>query len=163
MAHCTLCEQTSAVISKSLSVCLACIRQRPQEALEFAARAHRECRTDFGLPPVSPDHSEGLSCNICVNRCRMAPNEMGYCGLRRNHNGRLVGASSTMGKLSWYHDALPTNCVANWVCPGGTGSGYPEFANRCGPETGFKNLAVFFKAVRSIACFARTGISEDKH
>jgi pyruvate formate lyase activating enzyme len=146
MPQCTLCEQNSAVISKSLSVCLACIRQRPQEALEIAMRAHRESRADFGLPPSPPDNPEGLSCSICVNRCRMAENEMGYCGLRRNHNGRLIGVSASTGKLSWYHDALPTNCVADWVCPGGTGAGYPEFANRRGAETGFKNLAVFFQS-----------------
>ena len=65
----------------------------------------------------------------------MAENEIGYCGLRRNNNGRIVGVSSTTGKLSWYHDPLPTNCVADWVCPAGTGAGYPKFANRCGAET----------------------------
>ncbi len=128
-----------------LSVCLTCIRQRPREALEIAARAHRQSRAIFGLPPSPPDNPKGLPCNICINRCRMAENEIGYCGLRHNHNGRLVGVSSTTGKLSWYHDALPTNCVADWVCPAGTGAGYPEFANRRGAETGFKNLAVFFQ------------------
>jgi pyruvate formate lyase activating enzyme len=75
----------------------------------------------------------------------MAENEIGYCGLRRNHNSRLVGVSPTSAKLSWYHDPLPTNCVADWVCPAGTGAGYPKFANRCGAEIGFKNLAVFFQ------------------
>jgi pyruvate formate lyase activating enzyme len=145
MAQCSLCEQNSADVSKTLSVCLRCIRQRPRQALEIAARAHRECRAAFGLPFRPPDSPEGLSCNICVNRCRMAENEIGYCGLRRNNNGRIVGVSSTTGKLSWYHDPLPTNCVADWVCPAGTGAGYPKFANRCGAETGFKNLAVFFQ------------------
>ena len=145
MAQCSLCEQNSAVISKVLKVCLACIRQQPQAALEVTARAHRESRADFGLPSSPPDNPAGLSCNICVNRCRMAENEIGYCGLRRNRNGRLAGVSASNGKLSWYHDPLPTNCVADWVCAGGTGAGYPEFANRCGAETGFKNLAVFFQ------------------
>jgi pyruvate formate lyase activating enzyme len=56
-----------------------------------------------------------------------------------------VGVSPTSAKLSWYHDPLPTNCVADWVCPAGTGAGYPKFANRCGAEIGFKNLAVFFQ------------------
>ena len=145
MAQCILCEHNSADISKTLSVCLACIRRRPREALGITARAHRESRANFGLPLRPPESTEGLSCNICVNRCHMAENEIGYCGLRRNHNGRLVGVSATTGKLSWYHDPLPTNCVADWVCPGGTGAGYPKFAHRCGAETGFKNLAVFFQ------------------
>jgi pyruvate formate lyase activating enzyme len=76
----------------------------------------------------------------------MLDDETGYCGLRRNQKGSLIGVSSSRGKLSWYHDFLPTNCVADWVCPGGTGAGYPKYANRRGAETGFKNLAVFFQA-----------------
>jgi len=50
------------------------------------------------------------------------------------------------GKLSWYHDPLPTNCVADWVCSGGTGAGYPKYAHCPGPELGYSNLAVFFHA-----------------
>jgi pyruvate formate lyase activating enzyme len=33
--------------------------------------------------------------------------------------------------------------VADWVCPGGSECGYPEFSYSIGPEYGFKNLAVF--------------------
>jgi pyruvate formate lyase activating enzyme len=36
--------------------------------------------------------------------------------------------------------------VADWVCPGGTGAGYPTYAYACGPEYGYKNLAVFYHA-----------------
>ena len=145
MATCTLCDRKSADISDTLSVCLTCIRRRPQKALQIAAQAHRQSRADFGLPPSPPKNARGKPCNICMNQCRIGENEVGYCGLRRNINGRLVGVSSNAGKLSWYHDPLPTNCVADWVCPGGTGAGYPQFAHRCGSETGFKNLAVFFQ------------------
>lgn len=60
--------------------------------------------------------------------------------------GKLSGASAKKGNVSWYHDPLPTNCVADWVCPGGTGAGYPDFAYRPGPEHGYKNLAVFYQA-----------------
>lgn len=145
MAQCTLCDLISADISKTLGVCLACIRQRPQEALEIAAQAHQKIRAGFGLPLSPPDNPQGVSCHICVNRCRVAENETGYCGLRQNRKGQLSGVSANRGKLSWYHDPLPTNCVADWVCPGGTGAGYPQYAHRCGAETGFKNLAVFFQ------------------
>ncbi len=48
--------------------------------------------------------------------------------------------------MSWYYDALPTNCVGDWVCAGGTGCGYPKYAYSSGPERGYKNLAVFFRA-----------------
>src|SRR4030065_304288 len=62
--------------------------------------------------------------------------------------GRLAFAcrASGRGKFSWYHDPLPSNCVADWVCPGGTGEGYPQFARCPGPEEGCTNLAVFFHA-----------------
>jgi pyruvate formate lyase activating enzyme len=56
----------------------------------------------------------------------------------------LQGVSSEKGNVSWYYDGLPTNCVADWVCPGGTGGGYPHFAYASGPEYGYKNLAVFY-------------------
>jgi pyruvate formate lyase activating enzyme len=68
---------------------------------------------------------------------------MGYCGLRRNVGGKLVGVSAARGKLSWYHDPLPTNCVGDWICPGGSPCGYPRFAYKKGPEYGYQNLAVF--------------------
>jgi pyruvate formate lyase activating enzyme len=36
--------------------------------------------------------------------------------------------------------------VADFVCPAGTGSGYPRYAYARGPEYGYKNLAVFYHA-----------------
>lgn len=62
--------------------------------------------------------------------------EWGYCGLRRNSRGRLEGVSADRGKFSWYHDPLPTNCVGDWVRPGGTGCGYPTYAYSGGAEFG---------------------------
>jgi pyruvate formate lyase activating enzyme len=46
--------------------------------------------------------------------------------------------------LDWYHDPLPTNCCADWVCPGGSDCGYPRYSHARGPERGYKNLAVFY-------------------
>jgi pyruvate formate lyase activating enzyme len=48
-----------------------------------------------------------------------------------------------MGKLSWYHDPLPTNCVGDWICPGGSDCGYPVYSHKKGAEYGYNNLAVF--------------------
>jgi pyruvate formate lyase activating enzyme len=126
MAHCTICERNSPDIAEVLEVCLACIRRQPGEALEIAAQVHRQSRLEFGLPAAPPDAPEGVRCRVCMNRCRIAENDTGYCGLRRNENDHLVGATSTSGKLSWYH-------------------GFPRYAYRRGPEIGFKNLAVFFQ------------------
>jgi pyruvate formate lyase activating enzyme len=36
--------------------------------------------------------------------------------------------------------------VAEWVCPGGTECGFPQFSHAKIPEWGFKNLAVFLKS-----------------
>jgi pyruvate formate lyase activating enzyme len=41
---------------------------------------------------------------------------------------------------------LPTNCVADWVCPAGSGAGYPKWSYKPGTEHGFLNLAVFYQA-----------------
>jgi pyruvate formate lyase activating enzyme len=60
--------------------------------------------------------------------------------------GKILGGGPAGAGLSFYHDPLPTNCVADWFCPGGTGRGYPEYARSPGPERGFTNLAVFYHA-----------------
>jgi pyruvate formate lyase activating enzyme len=78
-----------------------------------------------------------------VNRCQIPDGAVGYCGLRKNVRGKFEGATAAKGKLSWYNDPLPTNCVGDWVCPGGTGCGYPQYSYAEGPEYGYKNLAVF--------------------
>jgi pyruvate formate lyase activating enzyme len=73
----------------------------------------------------------------------MGVGEQGYCGIRSNENGRLV---SKDGTLDWYYDPLPTNCVADWVCAGGSCAGYPRYSYRQEAESGYKNLAVFYRA-----------------
>ncbi|HSD57800.1 MAG TPA: radical SAM protein [Methanotrichaceae archaeon] len=146
MGRCKLCSASSSLISVEMGVCLRCIRERPREALPIAMQAHKRSRRANGLPEEPPRDAQGIACNLCVNECRIPDGGLGYCGLRRNDGGKLTGVSSEEGKLSWYHDALPTNCVADWVCPGCTGAGYPRYALSPGPERGYKNLAVFFQA-----------------
>jgi len=146
MAICSLCGKLSPLISEEIAVCADCIRKSPEDALPLAMKAHYKSRKAFGLPEKPPKNTDGVSCNMCVNECIIPENGVGYCGLRKNEEGKIVGVSSDRGKLSWYHDPLPTNCVGDWVCPGGTGRGYPKYANTPGPERGYKNLAVFFHA-----------------
>ncbi len=146
MGECILCQTSSNFISKVLGVCLKCIREKPEQALEVTARGHQKSRAAVGLPEKPPKDQGGVSCNICVNECKIGQHRIGYCGLRKNQSGKLEGVAADSGKLSWYYDPLPTNCVADWVCPGGTGVGYPLFAHCQGPESGYQNLAVFFHA-----------------
>ena len=146
MATCQICNQTANSISRTLGVCLTCIRVKPAASIEITEKAHMQSRAAFGLPQKPPDDPDGISCTICVNQCKIPENGTGYCGLRINQGGRIRGASSSAGRLSWYHDALPTNCVGDWVCAGGTGAGYPTYAYCPEAESGYKNLAVFFQA-----------------
>jgi len=75
----------------------------------------------------------------------MGAGDVGYCGLRRNEGGRLVSVTSRGAGLFYdYLDPHVTNCCGAWFCPAGTGSGYPKYACRAGPELGHYNLAIFF-------------------
>jgi len=133
LESCENCGTISSFISVELGVCLQCIRNYPERAA-------------FGLPEEPPRDPAGILCPIWANQCQIPEGGLGYCGLRWNRGGQLMEASPQEGKLSWYHDPLPTNCVADWVCPGGTGAGYPKYAHCPGPELGYSNLAVFFHA-----------------
>jgi pyruvate formate lyase activating enzyme len=146
MATCNVCNTTSPHISGELGVCLNCIREKPENALPVAMTAHAKSRALYGLPEVPPKADGGVSCSMCVNECKIPEGHAGYCGVRTNKGGEIAGVSAEKGKLSWYHDSLPTNCVGDWVCPGGTGIGYPHYAYCPGPERGYTNLAVFFHA-----------------
>ncbi len=146
MTKCSVCEKSSEFISKALNLCLQCIREGSVRTFSNIEGVHTKSRETFGLPAKPPKDPDGIPCKICVNECRIPDNRIGYCGLRKNLGGKLVGVSPDQGNLSWYYDPLPTNCVADWVCAGGCGSGYPEYAYSSGPEYGYKNLAVFFQA-----------------
>ena len=143
MGTCKICRKKSSLISSELGLCLDCIRCSPEEARKIALMVHARIRYEWGLPGEVPRHHEGITCDRCVNRCKIGEGKRGYCGLRKNVQGRIEGISVTKGKLSWYHDPLPTNCVGDWVCPGGSGCGYPVYSYRKNAEYGYDNLAVF--------------------
>lgn len=144
MKKCKACQRESDLISAHLGVCLDCIREDFDKCFTFVQEAHSLARREFNLPWQPPCNKNGVACSLCVNECRIGVGETGFCGLRRNVQGRLIGPDSREANLSCYFDALPTNCVADWVCPAGTGCGFPEYSYTKGPEYGFKNLAIFF-------------------
>lgn len=146
MARCRVCGSRSPLTASSLGACAPCIRADPPGLGARIARAHARTRLAFRLPPEPPRDPRGILCDLCANQCRIPVDQYGYCGLRRNTGGRLGGGAPTQGYLSWYFDPLPTNCVADWVCPAGTGAGYPTWARRPGAEYGYTNLAVFYQA-----------------
>lgn len=145
---CIICGKTD-LVSSPLNVCLDCIRARFNDALPLIKKVHAESRKKFNLPEEPPRDPKGVRCGLCVNDCRIGIGERGYCGLRKNENGKLVHPAGTpqRGIVECYYDALPTNCVADWCCAGGTGAGYPKFSySKNAPECGYKNLAVFYGA-----------------
>lgn len=146
MGKCVVCGKESPYVAKFLEVCKECVINFPEKTSVFVEKAHQESRKVFKFPTFPPKAERGLKCKICANECKIPLGETGYCGLRKNENGKLLGPSMHEAKVSWYLDPLPTNCVGDWVCPAGTGCGYPEFAYRKGPEYGYYNLAVFFHA-----------------
>ncbi|MEM4444552.1 MAG: radical SAM protein [Thermofilum sp.] len=156
MGECKVCGRRSMLISSALGVCAECLRSDPK-AVEVAMEAHRAERARLGLPPEPPRSREGLRCGLCDAGCEIPEGGVGYCGLVRNEEGRLVnlaGAPRT-GILEYYYDPHPTNCVAFWFCPGATGLGYPKWAVSPGCEDGYANLAVFYGACNSNCLFCQ--------
>jgi pyruvate formate lyase activating enzyme len=138
MKTCQVCGKGSVIVAEVLRVCGECSRDRFADAAPIIERAHASSRRPFRLPERPPEVSGGLPCAICARDCRFPKGGAGYCGLP--HGGRRLA------KVSWYFDPLPTNCVADFVCPAGTACGYPQFSYSAGPEFGYENLAVFYEA-----------------
>jgi len=144
LKKCKGCQEEK-IISETIGYCADCIRENFNSIKEEIKEIHRKTRKNFGLPEEIPKTKGGVKCNICGNECIIGEGEKGYCGLRENINGKIYGGEIEKGKLSYYFDPLPTNCVGEWVC-GATGRGYPEFSYKNGIEYGYKNLAVFYHA-----------------
>lgn len=146
MPSCRHCGRAERLFSPRLGYCGACIRGHFNQVWPEIAALHRESRRAFGLPPTPPQDPQGKACTLCFHACRIPEGAYGFCGARRVEGGQLRGGNPAGAGLSYYYDPLPTNCVADWFCPGGTGRGYPQYACRDGPERGYTNLAVFYHA-----------------
>ncbi len=149
VVRCISCGESSVTTSEALGLCADCIRSDFSRWTDRIDTIHRKMRLDDGLPQAVPRSEGGIKCRICGNECRLGGGETGYCGLRRvGDGGRLefLSGSASRGAVSWYLDPLPTNCVASWVCAGGSDCGYPGHSYAKGPEYGFYNLAVFYEA-----------------
>ncbi|MGQ9574639.1 MAG: radical SAM protein [Thermoguttaceae bacterium] len=146
MGTCMICSRSSQEISQALGLCAACILQAEPASRLQAAAAHRRLRKRFGLPEAPPQDPQAVGCQRCANACKIGEGRRGYCGVRQVRAGRLEGGGPDDAAVSWYYDPIPTNCVADWVCPASSAAGYPEFTDTEGPEQGYYNLAVFYEA-----------------
>jgi pyruvate formate lyase activating enzyme len=143
--RCSICQKDVKLVSKILGVCIDCIRDKPNYALTYSAKAHTISRSKFDLPKQPPKFSNGMQCQLCSNGCIIGSNQKGYCGLRCNTGGQIQNLSGNEhALLHTYKDPHVTNCCASWFCPAGTGTGYPNFAKKSRAEVGYNNLAVFF-------------------
>ncbi len=147
-----MCGVSGAEVSAKLRVCGTCVRENSQVVIPFIKRAHHEARATFGLPLDPP--RDGVPCGVCVQMCRLQDGQKGFCGVRA---GAGVAVKSVVpgAIVSCYYDGLPTNCVADFVCPAGTDCGYPLFSKTPGPEYGYKNLAVFYGACNFSCLFCQ--------
>lgn len=144
MGRCKICERESKLIADWLGLCRECIYKNFSRARAFIERAHCESRREFNLPEVVPKDDSGVVCPQCGNRCRIGNEQYGFCGLKKNQDGRLkqIAGTPTRARLEYYYDALPTNCVASWVCPEGDQHA-TKFRLMLRRK---KNLAVFYAA-----------------
>lgn len=103
-----------------------------------------DARRAFGLPHLPPNEPDGIRCVLCSNECQLGEGQRGFCGLRTVKNGKLTHTAGTpaRGLLHWYRDPLPTNCVADWVCPGSR-------------QRGHHNLAVFYASCTANCLFCQ--------
>ena len=146
---CISCRKNPA--SSAIEFCSACIKLGKSNIIEKIKEKHTNVRSEIvknlGAGGKGKE-SKKVKCNLCVNQCFLKNDELGFCGLRKNENGKLKRIiPKDYAIVSYYYDALPTNCVAADFCAGCTGAGYPEFSyaeNK--PEIGYYNLAVFYGA-----------------
>jgi len=162
MSVCRICQQRSRLVSQAVGVCKQCILADSEAARCILAEAHRRSRTRFALPAVPPRDPTGRRCNRCSNVCRIAPGSTGYCGIRQATDNRITGGDAAGASVSWYYDPLPTNCVADWVCPASTAAGYPQFTDTKGAEHGYYNLAVFYEACSFDCLFCQNWHFKDR-
>ena len=145
MGVCRNCGSSSPLISQTLGVCLLCLRAGYGGMIDHLRQVHGESRKPFNLPAVPPRDPEGITCKLCTNSCRIAEGGTGYCGIRSVKGGKIKGGTRH-ANVDWYYDPLPTNCVADWVCPASGPAGFPTWTDTKHPEHGYVNLAVFYEA-----------------
>lgn len=100
------------------------------------------------LVPVVPS-SGSITCSDCGNHCKMNEGDMGFCNIRIVTNSEVIEKYPGQAVVSWYFDSLPTNCVADWVCPVTS-----EQELGIGQKR-LKNLAVFYGSCNSDCLFCQ--------
>ncbi|TFF67546.1 radical SAM protein [Candidatus Thorarchaeota archaeon] len=146
MMNCPAHTDEKRLASKTVGYCGECLIDNP-DRLRRAAKAHENLRDRLGLVPAVP--SEGNTvCRECGNHCRLRNGEVGFCSLRTAKEGKIIERYYDAAIVSWYRDLLPTNCVADWVCPVREQRYTPDGRRR-------HNLAVFYGSCNSDCLFCQ--------
>ncbi len=150
MGTCKFCNRTDNLISNTLSICRRCILDYDWNLVKKQIfLVHKQVRSLVDLPKRPPKAERPnikLKCNLCINECALANNDVSYCGLRNiqlRNSGQLPYPSKSKGYIHGYTDPNPTNCCNSWFCPAGTSFGYPEYSNYEGPEFDTYSYAAF--------------------
>jgi pyruvate formate lyase activating enzyme len=109
---------------------------------------HEQLRIKQSLVSSIPN-AGGIVCPDCGNHCRLDEGEIGFCNLRIVEQGSITHRYPGKAIVSWYFDPLPTNCVADWVCPITKGDPTFTYARR------LSNLAVFYGSCNSDCLFCQ--------
>ncbi|MFW9883452.1 MAG: radical SAM protein [Candidatus Thorarchaeota archaeon] len=140
-------EYEGRIASKSIGHCSICLGT-DDSAIHAAKDKHKQLRFNQNLVPKIPE-SGNIVCPDCGNHCRLIEGEIGYCNLRVVEHGAVTHRFQGKAIVSWYFDPLPTNCVADWVCPVTKGDPTFTYARR------FNNLAVFYGSCNSDCLFCQ--------
>ncbi len=143
-AGCLICGEKQK-LAKVIGICPTCLKNSSTHEIEHLIKnIHSQIREELGLEPSIPRMEKGITCNYCSAKCRLQEGQWGWCGLRKNENGRFLHLSTReKGILYHYLDPHITNCCNAWFCPAGTGCGHPKHAVKPRAEVGFYNLALF--------------------
>ncbi|MGC9003646.1 MAG: radical SAM protein [bacterium] len=141
--RCPVCGEEK-LFSEVIGACRDCLLSNPSLLSQVGER-HNRIRSTYKLPSF-PHRNGDIACGMCANACLLKEGEIGVCGARVAKGGEVVPLAGDDAIVDWYKDPLPTNCVADWVCPGCSGSGFPRYSHSPRAEIGYYNLAVFFGA-----------------
>jgi pyruvate formate lyase activating enzyme len=135
------------IASKAIGQCSVCLDVN-DSVFHAAMDRHEQLRIKQSLVSSIPN-AGGIVCPDCGNHCRLDEGEIGFCNLRIVEQGSITHRYPGKAIVSWYFDPLPTNCVADWVCPITKGDPTFTYARR------LSNLAVFYGSCNSDCLFCQ--------
>ena len=133
-------------VSHSIGYCAECL-EADHSLMTIAQESHKAIRRIDKLVHAIPATGE-VVCPDCGNHCRIEEGKLGFCHLRGVENGEVVERFPGQAIVSWYFDPLPTNCVADWVCPVTQSSSIVDSKR-------LNNLAVFYGSCNSDCLFCQ--------